>query len=156
MLGLIDLSLIRKFFSKDLVEKIDVDNSIDAVNCSSKINSKKLLDLKELIVDLEHFLPTNPRHLNATRPNHLDELKHLRNLVSKIKLVLGPNFKIIMNLNHQNFVLHDSINYCNMILCLLQTWDEHKLLTKRENLILNRCLVNFSNDMHDVLNPIKN
>jgi hypothetical protein len=157
MLGILYKSIIVKFFSKNIISEITVNNSIveDTKNVkSSKSDSKKLLELKKLIAKFEHFLPTNSGHLNATKPNHLDELKHLRDLVSKIKVNLGPNFKIILTLNHKNFVLHDSLTYCDMILNYLQKWDENKILSRKENILLNKVLVNFSNDMHNVLTHI--
>jgi hypothetical protein len=121
----------------------------------SMSDSKKLLELKELFIEFEYFLPTNSGHLNPLKPNHLDELKKLRDLVSKIKLNLKSCFYIINSLDKKNYSLHDSFTSCDMILGILQSWDNNEIISSQENIRLNRVLVIFSRKIHDVLNEIK-
>ena len=85
----------------------------------------------------EWYLPTKSNHLHTNNLNHLEEIKSLRELVSNIKKSLRPNYKIISKLNNHNFVLHDSLLSCGMILGFLQSWDEHKLLTPNQYKHLN-------------------
>jgi hypothetical protein len=152
MLGILTKPIFGRFFQGNITSK---NNSDDTNSNLIKINSEKILSLKILIDKLENYLPTNKNHLSPTTPNHLDEIKELRDLVSEIKLNLSPCYKILMNLKSNNFNLHDSITACDMILGLLQQWDKNEILTAKENKNLNKVLVFFSSNMHDILISVK-
>ena len=154
-----NLNKISKKIEKENIDVKSIDISNIELNvCKeyiSKKNSKKLLELMELIVLFDSYLPTKSNHLHTNNLNHLEEIKSLRELVSNIKKSLRPNYKIISKLNNHNFVLHDSLLSCGMILGFLQSWDEHELLTPNQYKNLNILLVVFSRNMHDVLSEIK-
>ena len=152
MLGILTQPLFGSFFKSNDSSKNTKDNSAYKL---LKNNSTKLLNLKILIGNLEFYLPTNPNHLNPTTPNHLDEIKSLRGLISDIKRNLLPCYEIIKNSEYSNFNLHESITACDMILGLLQQWDKHEILTTNESKTLNKSLVIFSRNMHNVLGEIK-
>ena len=151
-------STLKLFLNKNIGNKKLNDSTshliIGDFNLSKK-NSNQISKLMELIVDFDSYLPTNSNHINSKNVNHLNDIKDLRSLISKVKVNLKPSFLIISNLEHNNFILHDSILSCGMILGFLQAWDEHQLLTKNQYKKLNLLLVLFSKNMHNVLAEIK-
>lgn len=136
------------------MKKVDTSHLIIGDYNLSKKDSKQILKLMELVADFDDFLPTNSKHLHVQNENHLDEIKNLRNVVSKVKLNLKPSYHIISKLDKNNFILHECLLSCGMILGFLQCWDEHQVLTKNQYKKLNLLLVLFSRNMHNVLAEI--